>query len=111
MDRRAAAGHFGLVAELISHEREWHYEGGRRDLRLDLMRGFAAFAMIADHIGGRGSWLYALTGGNDFFVSAAEAFVFISGAVMGIVYLHVLETQGLTAMLMKTLHRTKQLYV
>jgi hypothetical protein len=111
MNRRTAADHSGLVADLIAHEREWHYQGGRRDLRLDLMRGFAAFAMIADHIGGSGSWLYALTGGNDFFVSAAEAFVFISGAVMGIVYLHIFETRGLPAMLMKTLHRAKELYV
>ena len=106
-----AAAHHGVFAELIAHEREWHYEGGRRDLRLDLMRGFAAFAMIADHIGGERSWLYPITGGNDFFVSAAEAFVLISGAVMGIVYLHVLQKDGLPATLMKTLHRAKDLYI
>jgi enterochelin esterase-like enzyme len=38
-----------------------------------------------DHVGGR-SWLHLLTGGNRFLVSAAEAFVFISGVVAGIVY-------------------------
>src|SRR5205809_973889 len=46
----------------------WRYvQEGKRDLRLDLLRGFAVFAMVADHIGGV-SWLYALTGGNRFFV-------------------------------------------
>src|SRR6266550_3648324 len=67
--------------------RSWKYTAGKRDLRLDLLRGFAAFAMIADHVGAAEySWLANITGGNRFFVSAAEAFVFISGLVMGIVY-------------------------
>jgi hypothetical protein len=96
---------------LVEHEREWHYEGGRRDLRLDLLRGFAAIAMVADHIGGEHSWLYAVTGGNDFFVSAAEAFVFISGAVMGIVYLDVVRKHGIAAGVTKALHRAWTLYL
>ncbi|MFN8517428.1 MAG: OpgC domain-containing protein [Chloroflexia bacterium] len=46
----------------------WRYVAEeKRDLRLDLLRGFAVFAMVVDHIGGA-SWLYALTGGNRFFV-------------------------------------------
>src|SRR3954453_18188865 len=66
--------------------RDWRYApGGKRGLRLDLLRGFAVFAMVVDHIGGA-SWLYALSGGNRFFVSAAEGFVFISGVTVGIVY-------------------------
>jgi hypothetical protein len=96
---------------LVEHEREWHYEGGRRDLRLDLLRGFAALAMVADHIGGQHSWLYAVTGGNEFFVSAAEAFVFISGAVMGIVYLDVVRRHGIRAGVTKALHRAWTLYL
>ena len=67
--------------------------------------------MIADHIGGESSWLYPITGGNRFFVSAAEAFVFISGAVMGIVYLNVLVKQGLGVALMKAFHRAWTLYL
>src|ERR671939_252994 len=64
----------------------WRYAAeGKRDLRLDFLRGFGGFAMVVDHLGGD-SWLYALTGGNRFLVSAAEGFVFISGAVAGIVY-------------------------
>jgi len=68
-------------------------------------------AMIADHIGGDKSWLYPVTGGNQFFVSAAEAFILISGAVMGIVYLNVFLRDGLGAALMKAFHRTWTLYV
>jgi hypothetical protein len=101
----------GPRAAFAALARSWRYEGGRRDLRLDLLRGFAAFAMIADHIGGEDSWLYALTGGNRFFVSAAEAFVFISGVVMGIVYLSVLQRQGLAAALVKAFHRAWTLYL
>ena len=80
-------------------------------MRLDLLRGFAAFAMVADHIGGEDSWLYAVTGGNDFFVSAAEAFVFISGVVMGMVYKNYAEKLGVPAALMKAFHRTWSLYL
>jgi hypothetical protein len=88
----------------------WAYAGGRRrDLRIDTLRGFAALAMIADHVGG-GSWLMPLTGGNRFLVSAAEAFVFISGLVMGIVYSGIMRT-GFTAGLRKVLIRAGKLYV
>src|ERR671932_2572214 len=65
----------------------WAYTPGpgRRDARLDLLRGFAVFAMVVDHFGGK-SWLTLLTGGNEFLVSAAEGFVFLSGFVMGMGY-------------------------
>jgi hypothetical protein len=89
----------------------WRYSGSGRDLRLDLLRGFAVFAMIADHIGGDSSWLYRLTGGDRFFVTAAEGFVFISGLVFGIVYAGVLPRQGLAEGMMKALHRAGLLYL
>ena len=57
----------------------------KRDLRVDLLRGFCIFAMVVDHFGGD-SWLYGLTGGNRFYVSAAEGFIFISGFIMGQAY-------------------------
>jgi hypothetical protein len=57
------------------------YMAGKRDLRIDLLRGAAIVAMVVDHVGGDQSWLYALTGGNRFYVSAAEAFLFLSGLV------------------------------
>lgn len=89
----------------------WRYSGTGRDLRLDLLRGFAVFAMIADHIGGDSSWLYHLTGGDRFFTTAAEGFVFISGLVFGIVYAGVLARQGLAEGMMKALYRAGLLYL
>jgi hypothetical protein len=58
----------------------------RRDLRIDFLRGAAVLAMVVDHVGGDRSWLYAITGGNRFYVSAAEPFVFLAGVVAGMVY-------------------------
>jgi hypothetical protein len=89
----------------------WRYEVEKRDLRLDLLRGFAVIAMVVDHIGGEGSWLYAITGGDAFFVSAAEVFVFISGLLMGIIYAGVITRQGLGVALMKSLQRAWTLYL
>ncbi len=83
---------------------------GRRDLRLDFLRGFCALAMIVDHVGGA-SWLYALTGGNRFFTSAAEGFVFISGIVVGMVYRGLLERDGLGVALRRLMERAAQLYL
>lgn len=91
--------------------RSWRYAGGKRDLRLDLLRGFAAFAMIVDHVGGQRSLLYPLTGGNRFFVSAAELFVFISGLTVGIVYGGLIVRQGLGAAVLKALRRAWTLYL
>lgn len=89
----------------------WRYTGGKRDLRLDLLRGFAMFAMVVNHIGGETSWLYSITGGNRFFISAAEIFVFISGLVMGIIYFDVIARYGIRAALAKALRRTWTLYL
>ncbi len=58
---------------------------GKRDYRLDFLRGLAVLVMVVDHVAGP-SPLHVLTGGNRFFVSAAEGFVFISGFLVGIVY-------------------------
>src|SRR4051794_13575904 len=89
---------------------KWRYAGGKRDLRLDLLRGFAALMMVIDHVGGKDSWLYAISGGDRFFVSAAEGFVFISGLVMGIVYAGVLARQGVRAAFRKGMKRVATLY-
>lgn len=94
----------------------WIYDrsgdaASRRDLRLDLLRGFCVFVMVADHIGGERSSLYVVTSGNRFFASAAEGFVLISGITMGTVYLNVIRREGLTAMLRKVLRRAGFLYL
>jgi hypothetical protein len=82
----------------------------RRDLRVDLLRGFCIFAMVVDHFGGD-SWLYAITGGNRFYVSAAEGFIFISGFVMGQVYRSKRDRAGLTSAMGEALARARTLYL
>ena len=89
----------------------WRYAGGKRDLRLDAMRGFAVFVMVVDHLGGDSSWLYKITGGGRFFISAAEPFIFISGLVMGIVYAGVIARLGMKEAATKALKRAGMLYL
>jgi len=89
---------------------DWNYPAfEKRDLRLDVLRGFAVFVMVVDHFGGA-SWLYYITGNNSFFTSGAEAFVFISGLVVGIVYGNVALKQGIRAAQVKALRRAWTLY-
>ena len=82
----------------------------RRDLRVDLLRGFCIFAMVVDHFGGD-SWLYAVTGGNRFYVSAAEGFIFISGFIMGQAYRAKRDRSGLPAAMGDALRRARTLYL
>jgi hypothetical protein len=82
----------------------------RRDLRVDLLRGFCIFAMVVDHFGGD-SWLYAITGGNRFYVSAAEGFIFISGFIMGQAYRAKRDRSGLPAAMGDALKRARTLYL
>src|SRR5215471_1357784 len=82
----------------------------RRDLRVDLLRGFCIFAMVVDHFGGD-SWLYAITGGNRFYVSAAEGFIFISGFIMGQAYRAKRDKSGLPAAMGEALKRARTLYL
>ncbi|MBI5653869.1 MAG: OpgC domain-containing protein [Chloroflexi bacterium] len=96
-----------LFAYIDAH---WRYpRAEKRDLRLDFLRGFAVFVMVVDHFGGA-SWLYYLTGNNSFFTSGAEAFVLISGMVVGIVYGNIAEREGIRAAMLKALKRAWTLY-
>jgi hypothetical protein len=100
---------------LLERVRTWSYYrtadvASRRDLRLDLLRGFCIFAMVVDHFGGD-SWLYAITGGNRFYVSAAEGFIFISGFVMGQAYRNKRDRAGLPAAMTEALRRARTLYI
>lgn len=89
---------------------DWAYAvADKRDLRLDLLRGFAVFAMVIDHWGGD-SWLYGITGGDTFFVSAAEGFIFISGLVVGMVYGAIALKDGIQVAQSKALNRALTLY-
>jgi hypothetical protein len=100
---------------LLERARGWSYyrtsdAANRRDLRVDLLRGFCIFAMVVDHFGGD-SWLYAITGGNRFYVSAAEGFIFISGFVMGQAYRSKRDRSGLPAAMAEALRRARTLYL
>jgi hypothetical protein len=92
----------------------WRYNGGKRDLRLDLLRGACMTAMVIDHIGAHtganGSWLYGFTGGNRFFVSAAEGFIFLSGLITGVIYAGARGEHGLDPVVMRVLRRGWTLY-
>jgi hypothetical protein len=106
-----SAKRISLTVSRVAPVGLWRYEAGKRDLRLDLLRGFAVVAMVADHIGGERSWLYALTGGDAFWVSAAEVFVFISGLLLGMISAGLMARHGLGVALMKSLQRTWTLYL
>jgi len=104
-----------VATQLLERVRSWTYyrtaDGAdRRDLRVDLLRGFCIFAMVVDHFGGE-SWLYAITGGNRFYVSAAEGFIFISGFVMGQAYRRKRDRSGLVAAMGDALRRARTLYL
>lgn len=64
----------------------WSWPGGQaRDLRLDLIRGFALAAMAINHFGFSQSYLHDLSGRSNFLINAAEVFFFISGMTLGVI--------------------------
>ena len=91
--------------------RTWGYvaEEGR-DLRIDLLRGLAVLAMVIDHLAGP-SKLYLLTGGNRFYTSAAEGFIFLSGLTVGLVYRRTAEQKGLATAIRRLVERAWMLYI
>jgi enterochelin esterase-like enzyme/uncharacterized membrane protein len=95
----------------FSRVRAWAYtpEEGR-DLRIDLLRGLAVLAMVIDHLAGP-SRLYLITGGNRFYTSAAEGFIFLSGMTVGLVYRRIAEQQGLATAIRRLVARAWTLYV
>ncbi len=56
-----------------------------RDHRLDLLRGFALFAMAVNHLGFHNSLFHTVTGRSVFLINAAEGFFFISGMTLGFI--------------------------
>lgn len=99
-----------LGMQLLQTIEAWRYPAAeKRDMRLDILRGFAVLVMVVDHFGGA-SWLYLITGNNSFFTSGAEAFVLISGMVVGIVYGAIAQREGLRAAIVKALQRAWTLY-
>jgi hypothetical protein len=80
-----------------------------RDLRLDLFRGLANWAIFLDHIPNNAvAWL---TTRNYGFSDAADIFVFISGYTAAFVYARRMAAQGILAGTALLMRRVWQLYV
>ncbi len=90
--------------------RDWSYEAGAggRDLRLDLLRGLCLAKMIFNHL-----WHTPLHAVQDWigYLTAAEAFFFISGVVAAIVYGRRAREQGLAVARQGLWRRSLHLYV
>lgn len=80
-----------------------------RDLRLDLFRGAANWAIFVDHIPNNAvAWL---TTKNYGFSDAADLFVFISGYTVAFVYSRTMAAKGFVAAAVGILARAWKLYV
>ena len=80
-----------------------------RDLRLDLFRGIAKWAIFLDHVPNNAvAWL---TTRNYGFSDAADLFVFISGYTAAFVYAKSMLEQGFIAGTARLFKRVWQLYV
>lgn len=72
------------LPSITARANPWRYQPeGTRDLRLDLLRGYALAAMSVNHLGLHQSLFHRVSGQSSFLVSAAEAFLFISGFTLG----------------------------
>ena len=82
---------------------------GNRDLRLDLFRGIANWAIFLDHI--PNNLIAWITTRNYGFSDAADLFVFISGYTTAFVYARVMHDRGFAVAAIRLLKRAWQLYV
>jgi hypothetical protein len=91
--------------------RRWRYDPtvtGKRDLRIDLLRGVAICSMVVNHLESQ-SYLNAINRGQ-IYASAAEGFVFLSGMVLGMVTLGRIKKLGWKDSMKKLLERAWTLY-
>ncbi len=90
----------------------WYYNPiaeGKRDLRIDFLRGLAIVSMVVNHLECK-SFFNNITQGH-IYASSAEGFVFLSGFVLGFVTLQRIDKIGLKPAMLKLLARAKVLYV
>jgi hypothetical protein len=80
-----------------------------RDLRLDLFRGLANWAIFLDHI--PHEVLSSITSKNYGFSDAADFFVFISGYTAAVVFGRIMSERGYAAAASRLLKRVSKLYV
>jgi hypothetical protein len=91
----------------ITKERE--SSPAKRDLRLDLFRGLANWAIFLDHI--PNNLVAWITTRNYGFSDAADVFVFISGYTAAFIYARRMAAQGYLAGTALLVRRVWQLYV
>lgn len=93
--------------------KNWRYQptAHRRDLRLDLLRGYLIFVMTVNHLLMAPSWAFRLTGLNAMWVTAAEGFVLVSGIVFGMLYRQRSQDKGWEWTWQKVGKRALQLYL
>lgn len=80
-----------------------------RDYRLDLLRGFANWAIFLDHIPNNSvNWI---TQRNYGFSDAADLFVFISGYTASMVFANLMLDRGFVIAATRMIKRAWQIYV
>jgi hypothetical protein len=92
--------------------KSWRYDPareGKRDLRIDFLRGLAIVSMVVNHLECR-SIFNNITQGH-IYATSAEGFVFLSGFVLGFVTLQRIDKIGLNPAMKKLLERAKILYL
>jgi hypothetical protein len=85
-------------------------EPGRRDLRIDTMRGIAIVFVVVNHVG-LVSAFQTITQEGVGVVSGAELFVLLSGVVLGLVHRPAIEAGGMREVAGRTTRRAVKLYV
>ncbi len=84
-------------------------KGSGRDLRLDLFRGLANWAIFLDHV--PNNLVAWITARNYGFSDAAELFVFVSGFTVAFVYARMMRAKGFFTASVGVLGRVWQIYV
>ncbi len=99
----------GIRHEMVIMDIKATLPSGGRDLRLDLFRGIANWAIFLDHIPNNiVNWV---TTRNYGFSDAADLFVFISGYTASFVYARMMIERGFVVGATRLMKRVWQLYV
>ena len=90
----------------------WRYVSqSRRNLPLDLLRGYCVVVMTIDHAGMFPTWVQVFTGAAQLWVTAAEGFFIVAGLAFGIVYQRYLTERGANWTIGHLARRAGRLYL
>lgn len=99
---------FALGGVLTIDQKQFAYELGGRDLRIDACRGIALWFIFLDHVPNNvGSWL---TLSHYGFSDTTELFMFVSGLTCALAYGQVQHQDGWSAVVGHTLRRSGEIY-